>query len=129
MDKEFIKKIIYSSGDVFLPESVRTILLTELIGSIKKTFYITWWSIIHFINGIIFGYLYLFFKYNIKRYVIIMLIIHTCWEFWQILIGMAKPYNLTGHNNLVDIIMDTLLFMMGAYITLKLYKYKYKNSI
>ena len=129
MDNEYIKKIIYNSGDIFLPESVRTILLTELIGSMKKTFYITVWSVIHFINGIIFGYLYLFFKYDIKRYAIIMLIIHTCWEFWQILIGMSKPYNLTGQNNLVDIIVDTLLFMLGAYITLKIYKHKYKNSI
>ena len=129
MDNEYIKKIIYSSGDIFLPESVKTILLTEIIGSMKKTFYITVWSVIHFINGIIVGYLYLFFKYDIKRYAIIMLIIHTCWEFWQILIGMSKPYNLTGQNNLVDIIVDTLLFMLGAYITLKIYKHKYKNSI
>jgi hypothetical protein len=129
MDKEYIKKIIYSSGDIFLPESVRTILLTEIIGSMEKTFYITVWSVIHFINGIIIGYLYLFFKYNIKRYTIIMLIIHTCWEFWQILIGMSKPFDLTGRNNLVDSIVDTLLFMLGAYITLKIYKYKYKNTI
>ena len=61
MNKLWLQNIIYNSGDVFLPESVRTILLTEIIGSIKKTFYITWWSIIHFINGIIVGYLYLFF--------------------------------------------------------------------
>ncbi len=53
-----------------------------------------------------------------------MLIIHTLWEFWQTIIGMAKPYNLTGRNNIVDSIVDTLLFMLGAYITLKLYKYK-----
>jgi hypothetical protein len=51
-----------------------------------------------------------------------MLIIHTVWEFWQMLIGMSKPYKLTGSSNLIDIIMDTLLFMFSAYITLKLYK-------
>ena len=38
------------------------------------------------------------------------------------LIGMAKPYKLTGRSNLVDTIMDTLFFMMGAYIIRKFYK-------
>ena len=32
------------------------------------------------------------------------------------LIGMAKPYKLTGRSNLIDTIMDTILFMLGAYI-------------
>lgn len=127
MDKEYIKEIISSSGEILLPDSVKNSLTANIIGSSKKTFYISGWSIIHIINGLIVGFLYLFFKYDIKRYLINMLIIHTVWEVWQILIGMSKPYKLTGSNNLIDTIMDTLLFMLGAYVILKLYHKTYKK--
>ena len=122
MDKEYIKKIIYSSGDIFLPVSVKHILHRDIIGSSNNTFYISGWSIIHFINGILFGYFYLYFNYKIKTYALNMLILHTCWEVWQILIGMSKPYKLTDSNNLIDTTVDTLLFMSGAYIAFYLYK-------
>ena len=111
-----LKDIIYNSGDVFLPENVKKILGIELIGTYKKTFYVSGWSILHFINGIIIGYIYLYFKGNSKLYFYKLFIIHTIWEFWQMLIGMSKPYKLTGRNNLIDIIMDTIFFMLGAYI-------------
>ena len=119
MDKEYIKKIIYSSGDIFLPENVKTILKKDIIGSSKKTFYIYGWSINHFISGMLIGYIYLYFKYDVTRYALNMLIIHTLWEVWQILIGISKPYKLIGENNLIDTIVDTLLFMCGSYITIK----------
>jgi hypothetical protein len=122
INKEYINKIIFSSGEILLPDSVRNPLMANIVGSSQKTFYISGWSIIHIINGILFGYLYLVFKYDMKRYVINMLILHTCWEGWQMLIGMSKPYKLTGPNNLIDTFMDTLLFMVGAYVALKIYK-------
>ena len=50
-----------------------------------------------------------------------MFIIHTIWELWQMLIGMSKPYKLTGRSNLIDTIMDTIFFMVGAYIVRKYY--------
>jgi hypothetical protein len=116
MNNEYLYKIIYNSGDVFLPETLKNILQKDIIGSSQKTFYISGWSIVHFINGIIFGYLYLYFKYDIRSYFLTMLIIHTLWELWQTIIGMAKPYKITGRSNIVDTIMDTILFMCGAYI-------------
>ena len=116
MNKDLLKKIIYSSGDIFFPENIKRILSTDIIGTSAKTFYISGWSIVHFINGIIFGYLYLYFNYDIRFYTLKMLAFHTIWELWQTLIGMAKPYKLSGKSNLVDSIMDTILFMMGAYI-------------
>ena len=116
MNKDLLKKIIYSSGDIFFPENIKRILSTDIIGTSIKTFYISGWSIVHFISGIIFGYLYLYFNYDIRFYTLKMLTIHTMWELWQTLIGMAKPYKLSGKSNLVDSIMDTILFMMGAYI-------------
>jgi len=121
MNKTYLQNIIYNSGDAFLPEKIKKILGTDLIGTSNKTFYISGWSIVHFINGIIIGYIYLYFKGGIKLYVLKMLIIHTIWEFWQFLIGMSNPYKLTGRSNLIDTIMDTILFMLGAYTLRKYY--------
>ena len=36
IDKKYIQNIIYNSGDVFLPEKVKNILGTDLIGNSKK---------------------------------------------------------------------------------------------
>ena len=116
-----IYDIIYSSGNVFLPKKMQDILTTDLIGTSKKTFYVSGWSIVHFISGIIFGYLYLYFNGDIRLYTFKLFIIHTLWEFWQMLIGMSKPYKLTGRSNLIDTIMDTIFFMLGAYIVHKYY--------
>ena len=117
MNNKLLKKIIYNSGDVFLPDNIKKKLSYDIIGSQKKTFYISGWSIVHFINGIIFGYLYLYFKYDKKYYIINLLTLHTMWEFWQIIIGMSRPYSLTGRSNLIDTFVDTILFMSGALIT------------
>ena len=116
INKKYIQNIIYNSGDVFLPEKVKDILGRDLIGNSKKTFYVSGWSIVHLINGIIIGYLYLYFKGDSRFYFFKLFIMHTLWECWQMLIGMAKPYKLTGRSNLIDTIMDTLFFMLGAYI-------------
>ena len=121
MNIQNIQNIIYNSGDVFLPEKIKNILGTDLIGTSKKTFYISGWSIVHLINGIIIGYIYLYLKGDIRLYFLKMFIIHSMWEYWQMLIGMAKPYKLTGRSNLIDTIMDTIFFMIGAYIIHKYY--------
>jgi hypothetical protein len=123
MDLNKIHYILYNSADLFLPEKIKNILLKEIIGDIHKTFYITGWSIIHMINGIIAGFIYLYFKWDIRLYTFKLLIIHTIYEMFQMLIGMAKPCKLTGHNNFIDTIIDTILFMLGAYIIRKFYKH------
>jgi hypothetical protein len=122
MNKRDMYNLIYNSGDVFLPEKIKKILGTDLIGSSTQTFYVSGWSLVHLMNGIIFGYLYLYFKGDSRFYFFKLLVLHTLWELWQMLIGMAKPYKLTGRSNLVDTIMDTLFFMMGAYSVRKFYK-------
>jgi hypothetical protein len=116
-----LNNIIYNSGDVFLPEKIKNILGVDIIGTSKKTFYVSGWSILHFINGIIFGYIYLYFNGDRRVYFFKMFLLHTMWEIWQMLIGMAKPYKLTGRSNLIDTIMDTIFFMLGAYIARKVY--------
>jgi hypothetical protein len=110
------REIIYSSGDVFLPKSVRDTLGTILFKypNVKDNyiFYIQGWSIVHFVGGIIFGYLY---GGNTLNYYYSAFILHTSWELWQIIIGMSKPFMLSGRNSLVDIVLDTILFMLGTY--------------
>ena len=115
-------KVIFNSGDVFLPEPIKN-FLSIFIYKYPNTknesnliFYIQWWSIVHFISGIVVGFLYLYYGYQIQNYFLYMLIIHTLWEIWQVIIGMSKPYNLIGRNGLIDTITDTTLFMIGAYL-------------
>jgi hypothetical protein len=121
MNKNNIRSILNNSADLFLPEKVKNILKTDIIGDTNKTFYITGWSIIHLINGIIIGFIYLYFKWDIRLYTFKLFIIHTTYELFQMLIGMSKPLKLTGHNNFIDTIIDTILFMLGAYIIRKFY--------
>lgn len=118
MTKYSLREIIYSSGDVFLPDNIKKFLGTDLIGSSRDTFYISVWSIVHFLSGIFVGFFYFFMKWNLQTYMLNMFVLHTIWECWQILIGMSKPYMLTGRGNLVDIVVDTLMFMLGAYLAL-----------
>jgi hypothetical protein len=119
MNKIDIQNLIYNSGDAFLPEKVKNILGMDLIGTSKKTFYVSGWSIVHLMSGIIIGYLYLYFKGDARLYTFKLFIIHTLWECWQMLIGMSTPYKLTGRSNIIDTIMDTIFFMLGAYFVRK----------
>jgi hypothetical protein len=104
----------YASGDLFLPPQVRKILETELVGRQRDTFYITYWSLIHAVSGFVFGILMLRSFSVVANYYTIALIVHTCWEMWQVYIGMAHPLAIKGKGNIVDILMDTAMFMAGV---------------
>lgn len=123
INRKTVENMIYNSGDFFLPTPVKQILDKDIFGSSKKTFYFSGWSIIHFLSGVLFGYIYLYLGYTMTRstYYYKLFILHTIWELWQMLIGMSKPYNLTGGSNIVDTLFDTLYFMIGAHITYMLY--------
>lgn len=114
-------EILFSSGDVFLPQRVRDFLGTFLYKSPNFVFYIQWWTIVHFINGIIFGFLYLYLGYSKQNYYISQLVIHTLWEMWQVFIGMSKPWMLSGRNSLVDTMVDTSVYMIGAFVAYKIF--------
>ena len=113
------REIIYNTGDVFLPKIVRDVLGTILFKypNVEEdyVFYIQGWSIVHFVSGMVFGYLYTHLGFNDLNYYYNAFIIHTLWELWQIAIGMSKPFKLSGRNSFVDIIVDTIFFMIGAY--------------
>lgn len=116
------RDVLYNSGYLFLPNRLQKFLMYYWVGNPSSTFYITNWSLVHFFSGILFGYLvnkYLIIQNNKKpanNYYFKMLMLHTTWEVWQIFIENSNPFVLSGHGNFVDIIMDTVLFMLGAYI-------------
>ena len=109
-----INSILYRSGDFFLNNATKKFLYTYIVGNNTSLIYINYWSILHFLSGVIvFLGLYLL---GIKKYYIIALLIHTFWEFWQIAIGMTKV-DLRG---IIDIMMDTMFFMTGVGIMSRL---------
>ena len=122
MNKASVKKMMFDSGDAFMPFEVKKNLSKDYIGNHKESFYIDKWSIIHLITGCLCGFLFLHFKFNTKFYFLILLILHILWELWQIFIGSTKIYNLTGKNTLMDSFVDTIMFMIGAYIVYKIKK-------
>jgi hypothetical protein len=115
------EKVIYNSGDVFLPKHIKSILDDSIYMTNNHSFYINGWSFIHFFSGILFGAIYLYLDKPTKFYYYKMLVIHTIWELWQMLIGMSKPWKLTGDSNLIDTFVDTFAFMFGTYVILQFY--------
>ena len=125
--------LVYRSGDVFLSAKLRSFLQTYIVGGPKSTFYITYWSIVHFLSGMAFAVLFLWFQplaSNTRTDTIYLygLGVHTAWELWQIAIGMSRPFALSGNNNIVDILMDTLLFMAGIWLALFLLQNRIQGS-
>jgi len=96
-----LEDILYRSGDVFLPKSVRDVLERYYVGSDTSLVYFTNWSLVHFFSGMVVAY---FTKSYIKGF-----LLHSVWEFWQIIIRNT-PLSLRG---LIDIGVDTIMFMLG----------------
>lgn len=114
-------KVIYNSGDVFFPKPLKELLDKDILTTHSRSFYINGWSFMHFFSGIVIGAIYLYLGKPSEFYYFKMLVIHTIWELWQMLIGMSKPWKLTGDSNLIDTFVDTIVFMLGTYITLVIY--------
>jgi hypothetical protein len=109
-----VHDMLYRSGDVFLPKPVRDILQRYWVGSDKSVFYLTNWSVIHFLSGIMTAY-FLFQNKTKENIYFIAFLIHTLWELWQIFIGMTPIHTLRGQ---VDTVVDTVLFMAGVWVYL-----------
>ena len=107
--------ILFRSGDLFLPTQLRNVLEYYYIGNDRTIFYITNWSIIHFLSGILFAYFYR--DYETKYIFIITFLIHSIWEMWQIYGENTKIGTLRGK---VDVFVDTVLYMTGVFVYVKL---------
>ena len=115
-----LHKMIYNSGDFFMPQPVKKVLDTLLYKSYSYSFYIEIWHIVHLVTGFLLGIGYIYLGYNKKSYYLNLFIIHLIWEYWQVFIGMSHPLRLSYHNNLIDILVDTIIFMIGSYIAFTL---------
>lgn len=106
-----MKHALYASGDLFLPKEVRGILETYLIGNDKSIFYLSLWSFMHMLSGV----LYSFVDRSYWNY----FLLHTIWELWQLYIGMTPIHTLRGS---VDIVTDTVMGLLGVWVGLYLRK-------
>lgn len=103
-----IRDILFLSGDLFLPKSVRTVLEHYYIGNDRSLVYITNWSLIHFLSGILVAWgLVTWYPKTTPLWT--GFLIHTMWEIWQLAV-QNTPWTLRG---IIDVGMDTLLFMLG----------------
>lgn len=121
-----INDFLYKSGDLFLSGRLKKYLDYYYIGDDNSLFYLTNWSINHFLSGFIIGYFLIFILhiYNSKTIYFYGFVIHSIWELWQIFIKNTK-LNLRG---IIDVIVDTLCSMIGLYVYVKLLElYNNKN--
>jgi hypothetical protein len=100
---------IYRSGDIFLSPRTRAFLKQYIIGDDHTLFYISYWSILHMISGIVFGLLW--------PNLLAGFAVHTLWEAWQILIGMTP---ITTARGFIDVNVDTAMFMFGMWAAISL---------
>lgn len=106
-----LRDALFLSGDLFLPKSVRTVLEHYWIGNDRTLIYISNWSLIHLLSGILTGVLLMEYAPT-WNYYWSGFWIHTIWEFWQIVVKNTPYWTLRGR---VDVVTDTALFMGGMF--------------
>ena len=63
-----LHKMIYKSGDFFVPQPVKKVLDTLLYKSSNYSFYVEIWHLVHFVTGFLFGLIYMYLGYNTHTY-------------------------------------------------------------
>ena len=109
-----LQLFLYRSGDAFLPKNIRKHYLDPPFLGNTNTYYINGWSILHFLSGILSGYIYLYLQFPIQEYYPRLLVLHTIWELWQVFIGMTSLFRWKGGDGLADTLIDTIFFMLGT---------------
>jgi len=104
-----LNEILFNSGDLFLPKPIKAFLETYWIGDDTSLFYVTWWTFIHFLSGILTGYLLVKTK-SATTYFWTGFLIHTVWELWQMIGKNTKYWTARGQ---IDVGVDTTVFMLG----------------
>jgi hypothetical protein len=93
----------FASGDLWLPAEVRSCLTQYIVGSDTSLFYVSIWSLVHMVSGMILGWV-------THRPLDWYLWLHTTWEVWQIVIGMTPIHTARG---LIDVATDTVMGVVG----------------
>jgi hypothetical protein len=104
--------LAYRSGDIFLGPKVRKFLEIYHIGGPTTLFYVSNWSFVHMLSGILTAWI-LFNYFSDYDFYLTGFSIHSIWELWQILIGMT---NIMTKRGAIDIVVDTVFFMAGMII-------------
>lgn len=94
--------ILCRTGDLLLPASVRRVLETYWIGNSRSLLYVTNWSLMHFLSGVLLA--------SIGTTLLQGFWIHTIWELWQMIVGNTPWWTWRGR---IDLVMDTVLFLAG----------------
>jgi hypothetical protein len=111
----------YHSADLFLPKSVQKFLGYYYVGSDTSKFYLTNWSVLHFLSGI---FTALFLQSRTKHIYWVSFLIHTLWEIWQILVRKTPITTLRGQ---IDTVVDTALFMAGVAAYQEVFRNRYSK--
>lgn len=99
---------------IFVPDNIKKLLAIDLIGSYDGYYYVNGWSIIHFISGLIFGLIFIHLDIDSNEN---HLYFHSAWELFQIIIGDT---DLTKFSKIIDVILDTIFYMIGVYFIRKI---------
>lgn len=106
-----VRDLLYLSGDLFLPKTLRTFLEQYWIGNDRSLFYVTNWSILHALSGILVGYGLIHYYPDLSYYTT-GFYIHTLWEVWQLAVRNT-PNTLRGT---LDVLTDTAFFLTGMFL-------------
>ena len=104
-----LKDALFLSGDLFLPKSVRKVLEYYHIGNDVSLFYVTNWTLMHFLSGLFLGWI-LTTRFPDLEYYGTGLYVHSVWELWQVLVKNTPYWTLRG---VIDIGTDTAFTMAG----------------
>jgi hypothetical protein len=100
--------LLCRTGDLLLPLSVRRVLETYWIGDDRSLVYVTNWTFLHVLSGV------LVVLWNPSITYLLAFWIHTAWEAWQILVRNTPWWTLRGQ---IDVVVDTLAYMLGVWST------------
>jgi hypothetical protein len=115
-----IQDVLFRSGDLFLPTPVRQFLEYYYVGSDTSLVYITNWTLVHVLTGIVLAF-YIFPSMTKKDTLWRIFWIHSAWEAWQILGKNTPIHTLRG---MLDVLVDTSATMLGAWMTIKVLETK-----
>lgn len=112
------------AGDLYLPTSLKTFLDTYIIGSDESQFYLNYWSLVHFVTGILITYFLLKRGLSGIWLFLAALVIHTLWELLQYLVENT-PRTRRGLN---DFFIDTVMFLIGVSMMVYTHKHIHMES-
>lgn len=104
---------LFKSGDLFLPRRVLNYLEYYWAGNDSSLIYISNWTIVHFISGVLTAII--LHWYTFQDPILVSFLVHSIWEAWQIYGKNTKIGTMRGF---LDVLMDTLFYMIGVLLTL-----------